>query len=169
MALHALVEFIKYRWKAKGRHGVHSPFVYNFIESVLLDKGPIARQYIIDYRGLALAYENLLSRIAQRYQYKAIFNLAEEQQTKYMGPLDMLILSEKTPREWVDQLSGFHTHLAQDSAVAIAGIHKSPEHTLAWTKICADERARMSIDVYGVGLLFFRPEFKEKQHFILKY
>lgn len=28
-------EFIKYKWQAKGRHGIHSPFVYDFIGNVL--------------------------------------------------------------------------------------------------------------------------------------
>ena len=29
------VEYIKYRWKAKGRHGVHSPFVYDITDKCL--------------------------------------------------------------------------------------------------------------------------------------
>ncbi len=28
-------EYIKYRWKAKGRHGIHSPFVYDFVDNCL--------------------------------------------------------------------------------------------------------------------------------------
>ncbi len=28
-------EYIKYRWKAKGRHGIHSPFVYDFVDKCL--------------------------------------------------------------------------------------------------------------------------------------
>lgn len=30
------LEYIKYRWKAKGRHGIHSPFVYDFVDKCLL-------------------------------------------------------------------------------------------------------------------------------------
>ena len=28
-------EYIKYRWKAKGRHGIHSPFVYDLLDNCL--------------------------------------------------------------------------------------------------------------------------------------
>ena len=28
-------EYIKYRWKAKGRYGIHSPFVYDFLDNCL--------------------------------------------------------------------------------------------------------------------------------------
>ncbi len=29
------LEYIKYRWNAKGRHGIHSPFVYDFVDKCL--------------------------------------------------------------------------------------------------------------------------------------
>ena len=32
-SVNRLVEFIKYKWKASGRHGIHSPFIYDLIEN----------------------------------------------------------------------------------------------------------------------------------------
>lgn len=47
-------EFIKYKWQAKGRHGIHSPFVYDFIENVLQKNLPT------DIKLKVNSYERLL-------------------------------------------------------------------------------------------------------------
>ena len=45
-----LVEYINYRFKAKGRHGVHSPFVYSFINECLNTK--IDKKFKIERKKL---------------------------------------------------------------------------------------------------------------------
>lgn len=35
MTTHALLQYIQYRWHAKTRHGIHSPFVYAFVDNCL--------------------------------------------------------------------------------------------------------------------------------------
>jgi len=167
MALHAFVEYLKYIWKAKGRHGVHSPFVYDMVEHVLRDKEIIDKTYRVDCPDIPLKYENLVSRIAAYYNYKNVYVLPSEKQTNV--PLDMLVLNEVKPAEWGSFLSDNISSLKNDGAVMITGIHKSTQHSDAWKKAHADDRVRVSIDVYGLGLLFFKKEFKEKQHFVLKY
>lgn len=48
-------------------------------------------------------------------------------------------------------------------------IHWSPEMERAWNRIREHERVRCSIDLFFIGILFFRNEFKEKQHFTVKF
>jgi len=170
MGLHAFLEYLKYKWKAKSRHGVHSPFVYDLIYHVLLDHGPIDRAYIIAYPSLALHYENLISRIAAYYKYKVILRLPmEKENTQVPINADLLVFNDAAPLRWTGEMNKYTHLLKNESAVAITGIHNTPAHTAEWNKLCLNAPVTMSIDLYGVGLLFFKQEFKEQQHFILKY
>ena len=39
--MNLLFEYIKYRWNSRGRHGIHSPFVYDFVDKCLpIDVSP---------------------------------------------------------------------------------------------------------------------------------
>ena len=165
MTLHSFIEYLKYQWKAKSRHGVHSPFVYDFIDQVLLDKGYIKKEDAIKCPAVALKYENLVCRIAVYYNYKDIVQLPGTTQS---NPIDMLLISA-IPNKWAT-LFIEHLHLLKnESVVIITNIHSSPAHSTAWKKLAAHDSVRMSIDLYEIGLLFFKKEFKEKQHFVLKY
>ncbi len=166
---HAAIEYLKYTWRAKGRHGTHSPFVYNFIEQILLSRGPIEREYIVVYPELALCYENLLSRIAQHFGYKAITDTTKNTQHLPAGSTDMLLMSASSPERWAAMLDESIHLLGDKSVVVVSGIHKSAKHGRAWKALCKKEQVKMSLDLYGIGLLLFREEFKVKQHFILKY
>jgi hypothetical protein len=39
----------------------------------------------------------------------------------------------------------------------------------AWQEIAADTRVKLSVDVFQFGIVFINKNFKEKQHFIIKY
>ena len=168
MALHSLIQYLKYRWKAKGRHGTHSPFVYDFIEHVLLNKEVLDRTFRIDCPDIPLKYENLVSRIAAYYNMRSVQVLPAQCTTTMSAP-DMLLLNEVNPANWVSLFNSHLDTLKNESAVVITGIHNTPAHSAAWKALCANGRVKLSIDVYGLGVFFFKNEFKEKQHFLLKY
>lgn len=169
MSFHAFFEFLKYKWRARGRHGTHSPFVYDFVEQVLQNKDVLDKAYIVSYRAIPLKYENLLSRVAQRYRYNTVVNLSQELKDGQVHKTDLLVMSEAEPEKWMEQYRNYVNQMDKNGAIAVPGIHKTVAHSLAWKKLCGDNEVRMSLDMYGVGLLLFREEFKEKQHFILNY
>ena len=48
-------------------------------------------------------------------------------------------------------------------------IHWSPGMEEAWSLIKTDPSVRLSIDLFFLGIVFFREEFKVKQHFVVRY
>ena len=164
MSLHAFIAYLKYTWKAKGRHGTHSPFVYDLVDHVLLDKGPLKKQYNIHCPGLELKYENLLCRIAAYYNYDNIVCLP--------GPINnqpSMFLINTEPGTWLNLLAENIQLLQNDSMIVVSDIHKTTAHSSAWRKLATYNHVRMSIDLFGIGVLLFKQEFKERQHFTLKY
>ena len=81
----------------------------------------------------------------------------------------MLLLRMQYPKQWLQLFDQYFPELESNGATAVPGIHNTPDHSLAWKKLCNDKRVKMSIDLFGVGLLWFKDEFKVKQHFVLKY
>jgi predicted O-methyltransferase YrrM len=55
------------------------------------------------------------------------------------------------------------------SCIIFDDIHWSPEMEEAWGEIKKDDRVKLSIDLFFVGLVFFRKSFLEKQDFMIRY
>lgn len=121
MTLHAVLQYLGYRWRAQGRHGTHSPFVYGFVEAVLRKREETLEARVLHYTGA----EDFLPQQA---------------------------IEAATP----------------ESVVLVRAPHASRESTMCWNALCARPEVTLSIDLYKIGLLFFRKEFRVKQHFVLR-
>jgi len=73
--------------------------------------------------------------------------------------------SEPTER-YFNQLLG-KTHA--DSILVFDDIHWSREMEKAWEAVKAHPSVRCSIDLFFMGIVFFRREFLEKQHFVIRF
>ena len=56
-----------------------------------------------------------------------------------------------------------------DSILVFDDIHWSGEMEAAWETIKKNVAVTCSIDLFFIGIIFFRKEFREKQHFIIRY
>ena len=163
MTLHAITEYLKYKWKAKGRHGTHSPFVYALVEDVLLNSKQEASRTAPTFPKVDVYYQKLLQRIARYYHYESVLSLPGDSTT---GQLYDILLIDAAD---TGQLAEYLNALQKDGMVLVTNIHTTAARSAAWQAVCANEGVRMSIDLYGTGLLFFKQEFKEKQHFVLQH
>jgi hypothetical protein len=167
--LHSIKEYVIYRWAALGRHGVHSPFAYHLVDIVLPECSKAgAVGALNDCTWLPRKYKSLASGLADRYNYTNI-KLLENEQEEPAGKYQLLVLNNAIPGQWVRLFNRYCNHMQPNSIIMVAGIHNSPRHTAKWQRLCKHPRVMMSVDLYGAGLIFFRSEFREKQHFILRY
>lgn len=60
-------------------------------------------------------------------------------------------------------------YLKNDSILVFDDIHWSEEMEQAWETIKNNDAVSCSIDLFFIGIVFFRKEFKEKQHFIIRF
>jgi predicted O-methyltransferase YrrM len=60
-------------------------------------------------------------------------------------------------------------YMKNDSILIFDDIHWSKEMEQAWNTIKNDNAVRCSIDLFFIGIIFFRQEFKEKQHFVIRF
>jgi predicted O-methyltransferase YrrM len=61
------------------------------------------------------------------------------------------------------------TRSHEDSIFIFDDIHWTPGMEEAWRQIRQHPAVTLTIDLFFIGLVFFKPEFKIKQHFVLKY
>jgi predicted O-methyltransferase YrrM len=61
------------------------------------------------------------------------------------------------------------TKTNNDSILVFDDVHWSSEMEAAWETIKNNAAVTCSIDLFFIGIVFFRKEFKEKQHFVIRY
>ena len=136
MTWYSLSAYFSYRRKALTRHGVHSPFVFNFIEQVL------------------------------RVRPGGTFR---EQLAQYFGAEHVIWIDDPGATEWEQVYLHATGRRTEHSVIVFTGIYKTAFHTEVWRSLYGRSEVRLSMDLYRYGLLFFRDELREKQHFILRY
>lgn len=189
---HQIKQYLRYRGKAKNRHGVHSPFVYELTDKVL-KKGALPDSNLI----LATSkHKKLVNKLIAHFGCRHILWITNregetetfisieqtgnnqvklkterfdfEHSENYPQP-DLYLLDLDDANDVLQAWEKYKERIQPDNIVMVTSIHHSKDHTVAWNMICDDYVVKLSLDLYKVGLLFFREEFKEKQHFFLKY
>jgi hypothetical protein len=190
MNLFRLKEWWRYRRAALGRHGVHSPFVYRFIDKGLLPripKGVLVRLAAVTHSANQFAQAKTLYRTLKFMNTARLEWAGDEQLGALIGaltesadliycaeyshnavPVDCLLIA--TGDEEIRPIFSQRAHqLARGCFFILTDIHSTEKRKMDWVTLCADARVNLSIDLWHVGLLFYRPDFKVKQHFVLKH
>jgi len=156
---------IKFLLSATNQHGVHSPFVYNFLTKGLYRKGnktfsPTENVLVksISY----FSYQNI-GMITNSNELKTRLNFFFENLEFTTLPFDLIYVNAQSkPFKNIGK-----EYIHNETMLIVDGIYQSRERTRMWNELKKQDYIRVTIDTYHCGIIFFRKE-QVKEHFKIR-
>ncbi len=209
-----LQKFIMYAkfWltAANGKgHGIHSPFVFQFVTEVLNDDRFFyafeTLEPINNQQRYFKKYNQLLFKIVNYYQPKKVlcidksltntaFYLAQANSNSQVycfknnpasslenvfflnelsaiknNQYDLFYINANNGENLQHHFQILLPQLTTQSVVIINNIHAGKQLEASWNNIQHHASVTLTIDLFQLGLIFFRPENKVRQHFTIKF
>lgn len=181
------LNYLRHRFLANNRHGIHSPFVYKLIDTVIYDytaqkvyrdiKETCRKQHsdksVIN--TLPLKFYRLLYRFAVYFKPQTIL-LADTEDyisafvvkqanpevqsiplaTPGIRPADM-ILADALKQNPVSYLEKVMPSVHDNTVAIFTNIHRKAATKQSWEQLKLNQRVRVTIDLYFMGMVFFKP------------
>ena len=184
-------DYLLYRLKAKTRHGTHSPFVYRLVDKVIYDfSEKKVYNELIKLNATAVSnprstkLNQLIYRLATDCQSITIIALGEPLGITSQYLLKALPEAKICSENFTDKpdivfintnngekaLSYFEQYIPKvdtGTLLIIDGIYASKGIKEAWAQIKAHPKVTVTIDLFWVGLVYFKKD-QAKEDFVIK-
>ncbi|SEO22110.1 hypothetical protein SAMN05192574_106138 [Mucilaginibacter gossypiicola] len=192
------LNYLRHRLGANNRHGIHSPFVYKLIDTVIYDYHDqkvyreikeIAQKKHSDRRvinTLPLKFYRLLYRFTVYFNPQTILLAdTEDYITEFVikqanpevqsislaahgiRPADM-ILADALKQGPANYLTEIMSSVHDDTVIIFTNIHRNVSAKKSWEQLKLNQQVRVTIDLYFIGLVFFKPGMS-KEDFRVRY
>lgn len=163
--MHYFIAYLRHLLTASNQHGVHSPFIYNFVTQGLYAKKPCTAKKRFNVLLKCFAYFDIKKYQIEPYDLQLANQIQQEfnlESTKE-HPLDLIYLD--SPRS--DLLSIYADKIHNDSMILVGNIHHAKRASSIWKSLCQNDMVTVSIDMFYCGILFVRKE-QAKEHFKIR-
>jgi len=153
-------------------HGVHSPYVFSFITCVLNSKEFSQEDDNADkYRALVNSMISFYKPIALMELELNPLNKANVlEEIEKAKTISLLYLKQN--KNTADLMLYFNAAIKKvntHSILIFENIHNSKEMEASWEQIKMHKEVKLTIDLYKLGIVFFRQEQLEKENFTIRF
>ena len=151
--------YLKHLVTATNQHGVHSPFVYDYLIKCLYKKSKIKTSKTKSVLLKSIPYFLMESILVVSDNQETILKIRKESslKSKQNPPFD-LIYADKPSVELLSLLKEKENSVHNGSMVLIDRIHQTGDLQKTWKDLTRLKKVTVAIDMFYCGALFFRKE-----------
>ena len=160
-----VLSYVSFLFSATNQHGVHSPFIYDYVTKCLYKKNRLT---------LPIPLKILVKSI-DYFNYRTLRLLKEDTLTKdiIQQNCPLITFTESNTEVLFGSITDLHANsfeldtLGNNSMLLVADIYKNASTRESWLRIKEHEHVRVTVDLFYCGVVFFRKE-QVKEHFKIR-
>lgn len=155
---------IQFLLTSTNQHGVHSPFVFDFITKGLYKKLPnsATSNDFLTVQNLNKKEQKIFLNLINYFQIDTIYTSVNELENTFNENYKLLLIKN------IPQFSLKTIPVKSSKLIVIFNdLHSNKANQEKWVALCKNSKATVTIDLFYFGLIFFRKE-QAKEHFKIR-
>ena len=159
----SIISYLKFLIRSTNQHGVHSPFVYNFVTRCLYNKQLVSTKELSNC--LSVISKKQLISLLKIIRYLGVNTIFTDEKKLSINENCSLVTQLQTATTYdlifinypKENLDFYLNYVHNDSIFIINNIHRKENEPL-WRKLIENEKVTACINVYYQGYIFIRRE-----------
>lgn len=162
-----ILQHLKFLLTSTNQHGVHSPFIYNYVTKCLYSKTSYSYSKSVNILLKSIVYFS--AKQVWIPENKRLEKIVRKHFTevRFAENFSSILFLSLSDQELIDSMLSKESCIQNDSLLIIDGIYGSQDKKKAWEKIKLHEKVRVTVDMFYCGAVFFRQE-QAKEHFNIR-
>ena len=163
--MYYVLQYLKHFLTATNQHGVHSPFVYNYLTKCLYSKPNFQGSKSLNVLLKSIPYFSIEKFTTNSNSSQIENHILKEFELQATNEIPFDLIYFNYPE--ADILSIHKENIHNDSMILVENIYQNKASNAIWTLLKKNKMITVSIDTFYCGILFCRKE-QVKEHFKIR-